>query len=277
MRLCRFSTEGSAPRAGVVGNGAVHELAGSDDLLTHLDAGSRALVGEHDLSRVRLLTPVAAPRKFLAIGLNYRDHCAEVGLPEPDWPVFFNKQVTCIVGPGDACHVPRVSEMVDYEGELGVVIGRAARHVSAARAHEVIAGYVVVNDVTVRDWQLRAPTMTLGKSFDTHGPVGPWLVTPDEVGDTSALAIRTWVNDELLQDTNTDQMIFSIAQQIETLSTAFTLEPGDLIATGTGAGVGIARRPPRWLAAGDAMRVEIERVGVLENPVVAEPTDTARS
>jgi 2-keto-4-pentenoate hydratase/2-oxohepta-3-ene-1,7-dioic acid hydratase in catechol pathway len=169
-----------------------------------------------------------------------------------------------------------VSPLLDYEGELGFVIGRRCRHVPRDRAHEVIAGYLVVDDVTVRDWQLRVPTWTLGKSFDTHGPIGPWIVTPDEIGDPHALDLRTWVNGELRQHSNTKQLIFDCFAQVEHLSTAFTLEPGDIISTGTPSGVGGAMQPPRFLVAGDVVRVEIERIGHIENRVIAEPLDTAR-
>lgn len=195
-------------------------------------------------------------------------------MPRPTSPVFFNKQSTCVVGPGDDVQRPRVSEQVDYEGELGVVIGRRCRHVPAESAFDVIAGYLVVNDVTVRDWQLRSPTMTLGKSFDTHGPIGPWLTTVDEIADPHDLRIRTWLNDELVQDGSTRRMIFDIPTQIATLSTSFTLEPGDIISTGTPAGVGLVRQPSLWMKAGDVVRVEIEGLGVLENPIVDEPADT---
>ena len=156
------------------------------------------------------------------------------------------------------------------------MIGRRCRHVPADAAFDVVAGYVIVNDVSVRDWQLQSPTMTLGKSFDTHGPIGPWLTTVDEIADPGNVAIRTWLNDELVQDGSTATMVFDIATQIETLSTAFTLEPGDIIATGTPAGVGIARQPPLWMKAGDVVRVEIEGLGVLENPIVDEPDSTMR-
>jgi 2-keto-4-pentenoate hydratase/2-oxohepta-3-ene-1,7-dioic acid hydratase in catechol pathway len=169
--------------------------------------------------------------------------------------------------------MPRVSSALDYEGELGFVIGRRCRHVPRGRAHEVIAGYLIVNDVSVRDWQLRVPTWTMGKSFDTHGPIGPWLTSADEI-DPSGLRLRTWVNGELRQDSNTKHLIFDCAAIIEHLSTAFTLEPGDVVATGTPSGVGISMKPPRLLKVGDVMRVEIEGLGALENRVVAEP-DTA--
>ncbi len=276
MRIARFDHEGRARTGAVLGE-EIADLGDLDPiaLLTGVTVADLETAPRLPLTAVRLLPPIAAPRKFLAIGLNYSDHCAETGRPEPDFPVFFNKQVTCLIGDGDEIHVPRASAMVDYEGELGVVIGRRCRHVPVERAHEVIAGYTIVDDVTVRDWQLRAPTMTIGKSFDTHGPVGPWIVSPDEVGDPSALRIRTLVNGEVLQDAPTSGMIFSVAEQIATLSTSCTLEPGDIIATGTPAGVGIVRQPPRWLVPGDLVRVEIDRIGALENPVIAEPADTA--
>ena len=227
------------------------------------------------LSAVTLTAPVPRPPKFLAIGLNYAAHVAESGTPKPDVQLWFNKQSSCVIGPGEAIHIPRASSMVDYEGELGFVIGRRCRHVPVARAAEVIAGYTVVDDVSVRDWQFRSPTMTMGKSFDTHGPIGPWLVTADEIGDPHALRLQTWVNRELRQDAKTDDLIFDCYEQVEHLSTAFTLEPGDVIATGTPAGVGIAMKPPQLLRAGDVVRIEIEGIGVLENPVIDEPSDTA--
>ena len=189
--------------------------------------------------------------------------------------MFFNKQTTCVAGPFDPIHLPRVSPLLDYEGELAFVIGRRCRHVPRDRAHEVIAGYLVVNDVSVRDWQLRTPTMTMGKSFDTHGPMGPWLVTPDEIGDPHALELRTWVNGELRQHSNTRHLIYDCFAQVEHLSTAFTLEPGDVVTTGTPAGVGGAMSPPRFLRAGDVVRIEIEKIGAIENRVTEEPAETA--
>ncbi|HYD07877.1 MAG TPA: fumarylacetoacetate hydrolase family protein, partial [Reyranella sp.] len=223
---------------------------------------------------LRLAAPVPRPPKLIAIGLNYRDHAEESGQPIPDIPVVFNKQSTCVVGPRDDIHLPRVSPMLDYEGELGVVIGRRCRHVPREKARSVIAGYVVVNDVTVRDWQLRTPTWTVGKSFDTHGPMGPYLVTADEV-DASDLAIRTFVNGQQRQSSRTSQLIFDCEALIEHLSTAFTLEPGDVISTGTPAGVGMAMKPMQLLTAGDVVVVEIDGIGRIENRVIAEPADTA--
>jgi 2-keto-4-pentenoate hydratase/2-oxohepta-3-ene-1,7-dioic acid hydratase in catechol pathway len=217
-----------------------------------------------------LLAPVPVPPKVLAIAMNYRSHVAELGRDEPEHQYWFNKQRTCVVGPGAPIVLPSVSSQVDYEGELAIVIGRRCRYVPAARAMEVVAGFSVINDVSARDWQWRTPSFTLGKSFDTHGPLGPWLVGPDEIGDPGGLRLRTWVNDELRQDGSTSDLIFGWAEMIEYLSRALTLEPGDVLATGTPAGVGAGYDPPRWLGAGDRVRIEIEGIGELVNPVVAE-------
>jgi 2-keto-4-pentenoate hydratase/2-oxohepta-3-ene-1,7-dioic acid hydratase in catechol pathway len=257
MRLCRYDA-GDGPRHGIVEEGVV---------IDRTDSSLR-----HAVEEIRLLAPVL-PRNYLAIGLNYADHIAESGMQAPEFPVFFNKQVTCVVGPGDDVHMPRVSTLLDYEGELALVIGTRCRHVPVESAHEVIAGYTIANDVTVRDWQLRTPTMTIGKSFDTHGPLGPWMVTPDELGDPHDLTIKTYVNDEQRQDGSTREMIYDCYQQVSHLSEAFTLEPGDVIATGTPAGIGAVRQPfpDGLLKVGDVVRVEIEGIGELCNAVVEEP------
>ena len=251
MKLCRFDA-GDGPQPGIV----------EDGYLVHRDNAAE----RHALEEVRLLAPVQ-PRKFLAIGLNYADHIAESGMEAPQFPVFFNKQITCVVGPDDDVHMPRVSNLLDYEGELAVVIGTRCRHVPADRAHEVILGYTIANDVSVRDWQLRTPTMTMGKSFDTHGPLGPWIVTQNELGDPHEISIRTYVNDELRQDGNTREMIYDCYEQVAHLSQAFTLEPGDVIATGTPSGVGDSRSPKRYLREGDTVEIYVEGVGTLSNPV----------
>ena len=232
------------------------------------------------LADAQLLAPVPNPSKYLAIGMNYARHVAEAveaGIKVPDAQVWFNKQVSCINGPYAAVHMPRpgVSDKLDYEVELCVVIGKRCRHVTASEARSVVAGYMVANDVTLRDWQMRSPTMTLGKSFNTTGPVGPWIVTDDEIGDPHALTLRMYVNGELRQEESTSGMVYNIWQQIEHLSTAFTLEPGDLIATGTPSGVGIAMKPPRFLQVGDLMRAEVSGIGYIENRVVAEPVGAA--
>jgi 2-keto-4-pentenoate hydratase/2-oxohepta-3-ene-1,7-dioic acid hydratase in catechol pathway len=285
VHLVRFEQTPGTPRLGVLVDDTVIEVTtgAGDDLITavtqHREEIERAAsdtATTYDAAAVRMLAPVPRPRKFLAIAVNYSDHAAELGREPPGFPTFFNKQVTCVVGPGDPVHRPRVSDTLDYEVELGVVIGRKCRHVPVERALSVVAGYCVVNDVTCREWQQKAFTMTIGKSFDTHGPTGPALVTPDEVPDPQNLWLRTEVNDEVLQDGSTRDMIFGVAEQIATLSTSFTLEPGDIIATGTPSGVGVGRKPPRFLQPGDVVRVSVEGLGVLENPVIDEPADTAR-
>jgi 2-keto-4-pentenoate hydratase/2-oxohepta-3-ene-1,7-dioic acid hydratase in catechol pathway len=222
----------------------------------------------HRLADVRRHAPVPDPPTILAIGMNYRAHVAELGREAPEWQYWFNKQRTAITGPGDPIVLPTVSEMVDYEGELAMVIGRRCQNVPVAHALEVVAGFTVINDVSTRDWQSRSPTFTLGKSFDTHAPCGPELVTSDELGDPGDLSIRTWVNDEIRQDSSTADLIFGCAEMIEYLTTAFPLEPGTIIATGTPAGVGAGFDPPRFLADGDTVRIEIEGIGALVNPVV---------
>ncbi len=226
------------------------------------------------LDDVTLLAPIIRPGKYFGVSLNYADHVAETGLEKPEYPTFFNKQSTCVIGPADAIHCPRISDKLDYEGELGIVIGKRCRHVTREQAKDVIGGYTICNDVSVRDWQMRSHTWTLGKSFDTHGPIGPWIVTPDEIGDPHNLTIKTWVNDEQRQCHNTNQLIFDCYYLVEYLSTVMTLEPGDIIATGTGSGVGVKMKPRGYMKPGDIVRVEIEKIGVLENPVIAEPDST---
>lgn len=229
----------------------------------------------HELASLELAPPVQ-PSKFFGIGLNYADHVQESGLETPAVPIFFNKQPTCVVAHGAAIERPRASDQLDYEGELGVVIGRRCRHVTRELAPDVVAGYLIVNDVSVRDWQLGSPTWTLGKSWDTHGPIGPWLTTADEIEDPHDLELRTYVNGELRQHSNTRHLIFDCFDQIAHLSTVCTLEPGDVISTGTPGGVGVAMTPPRYLEAGDVVRIEIDGLGALENPVTLEPDDGPR-
>lgn len=224
------------------------------------------------LDAVKLEAPIAQPPTILAIGLNYAAHVEESGMKKPDVPVVFNKQVTCVVGPGDGVEVPTVApDWVDYEGELAVIIGTRCRTVSAADAPSVVAGYCIINDVSVRDWQRATPTMTMGKSWDTHGPMGPWVVSADEVGDPHNLSLKTWVDGEIRQDANTNLMLTNCWELIAHLSTACTLLPGTVIATGTPAGVGFVMDPPGCMKPGSVVRIEIEKLGALENPVVAQP------
>jgi 2-keto-4-pentenoate hydratase/2-oxohepta-3-ene-1,7-dioic acid hydratase in catechol pathway len=221
------------------------------------------------LDSVRLAAPIR-PGKFFAIGLNYADHVAETGQEIPEHLIVFAKAPTCVTGPYDPIERPVVSDYLDYEGELGFVIGRRCRHVRAQDAAQVIAGYVIVDDVSVRDWQIQTPQWSLAKSFDTHGPIGPWITTADELGDPHALGIRTYVNGELRQQSNTDQLIFDCFRQVEILSQACTLEPGDVIATGTPSGIAAAMEGRPWLKPGDRVRVEIDGLGAIENEVVQE-------
>jgi 2-keto-4-pentenoate hydratase/2-oxohepta-3-ene-1,7-dioic acid hydratase in catechol pathway len=219
------------------------------------------------LADVRLLAPVGRPGKILAIGLNYADHIKETGQPTPPHQIWFTKAVTAINGPFDPVELPMASEQVDYEAELVVIIGKRCKNVAKEHAREVVFGYCAGNDVSVRDWQLRTSQWVLGKSFDTHAPIGPWIVTPDEIGDPHALGC---VNGEQRQSSNTRHLIFDVFDQIAHLSRAMTLEPGDAIFTGTPGGVGLAMSPPQWLKAGAKVRVEIDRIGAIEAVMRAE-------
>jgi 2-keto-4-pentenoate hydratase/2-oxohepta-3-ene-1,7-dioic acid hydratase in catechol pathway len=228
--------------------------------------------GAFDLSTAKLLAPIERPGKYLAIGMNYAKHIEEakrLGQPTPTQQFWFNKQTSCLSGPFDDIE-PGVTEMLDYEVELGVVIGLPAKGVSEADAKNHVFGYVVANDVSARDWQRHSPTFTMGKSFDTHGPIGPWIVTADEIADPHALDLRCLVNGKVRQDSNTSELVYNIWQQIAYLSTAFTLDAGDLIATGTPSGVGIGMQPPCFLQPGDVVRCEIDGIGAIENRVAAK-------
>jgi len=243
-------------------------IAGGDAMLARIRAAVAGRAADHAVADVRLLAPFR-PGKYLAIGMNFRKHVAEsvkLGIEEPKMQFWFNKQTTCISGPFDPIE-PGVTEKLDYEVELGVVIGKAAKGVKASDALDHIFGYVVANDVSARDWQFHSPTFTMGKSFDTHGPIGPWIVTADEIPDPQALDLTCHVNGEQRQASNTSQMIHPIDKQIEYLSTAFTLEPGDLIASGTPEGVGVGMDPQMFLQPGDVVRCEIAGIGTIENRV----------
>ncbi len=244
---------------------------GSEGILQARAALSRGIV-RHDPADVRLLAPVPDPRKVICVGLNYKDHAAESGVPAPDEPVLFSKFPSALIGHGESIVLPAVSKEVDYEAELVVVIGRRGHHIPRSRAFEYVGGYAVGHDVSARDWQMNKPgkQWMAGKTFDTFAPVGPELVTPDEVGDPHNLGIRLRLNGQTMQDSSTSQLIFRVDVLIEYMSKVFTLEPGDLIFTGTPPGVGMARKPPVWLKPGDVVEVEIDRVGTLRNPVVAE-------
>jgi 2-keto-4-pentenoate hydratase/2-oxohepta-3-ene-1,7-dioic acid hydratase in catechol pathway len=228
----------------------------------------------YKLSDVRLLAPVVRPGKVLGIGLNYRDHAKETGREPPTTQMWFSKQATSVNDPFSPIAMPAVSTALDYEVELVVVIGKRCRFVPRDRVNEVIAGYMVGNDVSVRDWQRATPTMMMGKGFDTHAPVGPWITTPDEVGDPQKLKLTCTVNGEVRQNASTADMIFDVAAQIEHLTKAMTLEPGDLLFTGTPAGVGVAFTPPKFMKIGDRVRVEVEKLGHIEALIEAEDATT---
>jgi 2-keto-4-pentenoate hydratase/2-oxohepta-3-ene-1,7-dioic acid hydratase in catechol pathway len=277
MKLVTFTESGST-RVGVVVDGGIVDLSKADPGLPHdmigLISGWMQMRGaveraasrkaDFDLKAVRLEAPVQRPSKAMAIGLNYADHIAESNQKTPEEQVWFAKQVNSIHAPFADVQMPKASQLVDYEAELVVVIGTRCKHVPKERAHEVVFGYTVGNDVTARDWQFKTPQWILGKSFDTHGPIGPWIVTGDELGDPHTLGIRAFVNGEKRQDSNTKHLVFNVYEQIAHLSKVMTLEPGDVIFTGTPGGVGAAMKPPQFLKAGDVMRIEIDRIGAIE-------------
>ena len=288
MKLATF-THHRRRGIGVVLDAAIVDLAALEpglptDMLGFLQAGPSAVAAARDcaargaaqipLAEVQIEAPIRRPPKILAVGLNYADHIRETGAARPVVPVIFNKQSTAVIGPGQPILIPPESPCVDYEGELAMVIGVRCRRVPRSQAQKVIAGLTICNDVSVRDWQKRTPTMTMGKSWDSHCPLGPYLVTLDEIADPQALTLVTRVNGEIRQRASTADMVFDCWDLVAHLSTAFTLEPGDVISTGTPAGVGMAMTPQRWLRAGDIVSIEIERIGELTNPVAAEAAST---
>lgn len=281
MKLARFD-HGDGPRLGLVEDDTIADLtagglshatmlaliAGGDEALDEVREVAR-VAPRVELASVRLLAPIERPGKYLAIGMNYAKHLEEadrLGVARAKHQIWFNKQTTCISGPFDAID-PGVTEKLDYEVELAAVIGRPAKRVGEADAPAHVFGYLVANDVSARDWQFHTPTFTMGKSFDTHGPIGPWIVTADAIADPHDLRLRAWVNGELRQDNTTANMIHNLWAQIAYLSTAFTLETGDLIATGTPEGVGIGMEPPVFLQPDDVVRCEIDQIGAIENRV----------
>ncbi|MGV9711739.1 fumarylacetoacetate hydrolase family protein [Gordonia sp. NPDC003424] len=284
MRIARFHVADGPSRLGRVDGDTLTDISDVPGVGTSLrailpqladlkEAIESADGATHALSDVVLEAPIDAPQKYLGIGMNYKEHAEEArqaGIPIPTSQLWFNKQVSCIAGPYDGIVKPDVSDELDYEIELGVVIGKQCKHVSVSDARSVIAGYLVTNDVSVRDWlQKRSPTFTLGKSFDTHGPIGPWLTTDDEIADPLDLHMTLTVNGEVRQDFPTNDMIYDIYAQIAYLTQVFTLEPGDILATGTPSGIGAPTK--NFLKVGDVVRAEISGLGVIENQVIAEP------
>ena len=284
MKLVTFRGPDGRSEAGALNDGRVIGLAGAGfpDMLSLLAAGSegRAKIenwiyqppsqSTFPLSSVKLLAPIPRPPKLICVGLNYRDHAAESKMEIPKVPTIFNKFATSVIGPGDPITLPKKSAEPDYEAEFAFVIGKGGRHIAPDDWPEHVFGYTMVNDVSARDFQRATTQWLMGKTFDTFAPMGPYLVTADEVRDPHALDISLKIGDEILQNSNTRELIFKIPELIAYLSGVFTLEPGDVVSTGTPAGVGFARKPPRFLKPGDDVTVRVTGLGELRNPVVAE-------
>jgi 2-keto-4-pentenoate hydratase/2-oxohepta-3-ene-1,7-dioic acid hydratase in catechol pathway len=284
MRFVTFESGGKGRPGLLTPNDSVVDLsaAGFSSLLDLIEAGAtgRAKVeafaaaagseNKHPLSSVKLLAPIPRPRKLLCVGLNYRDHAAETGSTIPDVPTIFNKFATAVIGPGADIVLPKVSKSPDYEAEFAFVIGTGGRHIAAADWQKHIFGYTIVNDVSARDYQRATTQWLMGKTFDTFAPMGPWIITADEIADPHNLNIQLEINGEVLQNSNTRELIFKIPDLIAFLSSVFTLEPGDIVSTGTPAGVGVARKPQRFLRPGEEVTIKIQSIGELSNPVVAE-------
>lgn len=283
MKLATFS-EHSSPELGVVVGSAIIPLSTNpklpdnmialitrwDELAGEVKSTADKAENSRPLKSVRLLAPLTRPSKILAIGLNYADHVEESGLETPKHQLWFSKAPGTVNGPFDPVEIPRVSEMIDYEVELVAVIGKRGRHISAKDAPSHVFGFCVGNDVSVRDWQKMTTQWSIGKSFDTHGPIGPYICTTDEVGDPHQLAIQSIINGGVRQSSNTRHLIFNVWEQVAFLSQAMTLEPGDLLFTGTPGGVGAAMTPPSFLKEGDVVRCEIEKLGAIENIFLSE-------
>jgi acylpyruvate hydrolase len=276
MRLVSYARDGHVASGVRIGD-RVHPLPAGMTVDAALAAGPQGLAGIEDgpslaLNEVDLLPPVPAPGKIVCVGLNYADHAAETGAHRSDYPVLFSRFTSTLVPAGEPLLVPMASEQLDYEGELVAVIGQAGRNIRREEALEHVGGYSIFNDASVRDFQRRTSQYTPGKNFDGTGGFGPEIVTPDELPPGAAgVRITTTVNGEVLQDARTDQLIFPVSELVHLVSGVLTLEPGDLIVTGTPSGVGAARTPPRWLVPGDIVEVTIEGIGTLRNPVAAGP------
>lgn len=283
MRLATFRGPGGKPEPGVVRGGELVGLAAAGF------ADMRAVAGAGDaqarieaylldpprdaifaLAQVRLMAPVPRPGKLFCIGLNYRDHAAETGMQIPEVPTVFVKLPTAVIGPEEPIVLPKASTRPDYEAEFAFVIGRGGRHIRREAWREHVFGYTILNDVSARDVQMATTQWTMGKGFDTFAPMGPYLVTADEIADPHALDIRLKLNGAVMQSSNTRNLIFGVPELVEYLSSVCTLEPGDVVSTGTPGGVGFARKPPVYLKAGDRVEIEVDGLGVLGNPVVGE-------
>jgi 2-keto-4-pentenoate hydratase/2-oxohepta-3-ene-1,7-dioic acid hydratase in catechol pathway len=280
MRFVTFEHNGHR-HAGVASDGHVVSLkeAGFPDLLSVLRGGTAALQAVEaftadapaiPLGSVKLCAPIPDPPKILCMGLNYRDHAEEARLEIPKYPVIFAKYSNTVIGPEDEIVLPKNSRKPDYEAEFGFVIGKGGRHVKAEDWREHVFGYMNCNDVSARDFQMAVSQWTMGKNFDTFAPMGPWLVSADEIEDPHNLNISLTINGETMQNSNTRELIFKIPETVAFLSSVMTLEAGDVVLTGTPAGVGFSRKPPRWLAPGDEVVVRIDGLGELRNTCMAE-------
>jgi 2-keto-4-pentenoate hydratase/2-oxohepta-3-ene-1,7-dioic acid hydratase in catechol pathway len=284
MRFVTFEFAGH-PRPGIISDSdTILDLSsvGFASLIEFIEAGPDARAkaetladqspanAKHRLKDVKLLAPIPRPRKLICVGLNYRDHAAETGARIPEVPTIFNKFATAVIGPEANIVLPKASKSPDYEAEFAFVIGRGGRYISGEDWANHVFGYTIVNDVSARDYQRATSQWLMGKTFDTFAPMGPWIVSADAIPDPHELDIQIEVSGETLQDSNTREMIFKIPDLITFLSSVFTLEPGDVISTGTPAGVGFVRKPPRYLRAGDNVTVKIQAIGELHNPVVSE-------
>ena len=283
MQFVTFERNGSA-EPGVISGGNVVSLngAGFSTLMAVMEGGPQARRQAESwiakppadavipLASARLVAPIPRPPKIICVGLNYRDHAIESKMEIPKVPTIFTKFATAVIGPGQAIVLPKLSAKPDYEAELAFVIGKGGRYISKDRWQEHVFGYTNLNDVSARDYQMATTQWTMGKTFDTFAPFGPAIVSADEIADPHALDIQMIINGEVLQSSNTSQLIFRIPELIEYLSSVFTLEPGDIVSTGTPSGVGFSRTPPRWLRPGDECVVKISGLGELHNPVKAE-------
>jgi 2-keto-4-pentenoate hydratase/2-oxohepta-3-ene-1,7-dioic acid hydratase in catechol pathway len=283
MKLVTFERDGISEPGVLLDNKVIGlKSAGFPTLLHVIQGGTEALQRAKDwlqkapadatvpLAQARLLAPLSRPPKIICVGLNYRDHALECNAEIPKVPTIFSKYTTAIIGPGEAIILPKHSREPDYEAEFAVVIGKGGRYISKDRWREHVFGYTNLNDVSARDFQMATSQWMIGKTFDTFAPIGPAIVTADEIPDPHALDIQMIINGEVLQSSNTSQMVFRIADLIEHISSVFTLEPGDIISTGTPAGVGEAKKPPRWLRPGDKVVVRISGIPELSNEVRAE-------
>ncbi len=284
MRLATYLSPGQIAMAGVIREERVYGLqpAGFNSMIDVLQGGwgARSVIDAYlqtlpaqagvPLDQVTLLAPIPRPPKVICVGLNYRDHAAEAKLEVPKTPTIFSKFSNAVTGPDSPIILPKNSAKPDYEAELAVVIGKGGRHVPEQFWYRHVYGYMCLNDVSARDFQMATSQWLMGKTFDTFAPTGPWITTADEIPDPHALPISLEINGEVMQNSNTSEMIFKIPEIIAFLSSVFTLEAGDVITTGTPAGVGFGKKPPRWLRPGDDVVVKIGGLGELRNPVVAE-------